>query len=168
MLAENLDRFSRDQEHIAAFHKLAVFTGVRIITLAEGEISELHIGLKGTMGALYLKDLADKTRRGEAGRVLQGRSTSTPPYGYELVIQPRPDGERDRGLREVDAEEGAIVRRIFRDHVAGASPRTIASALNQEGIPGPGGGLWYDTSIRGRPTRSDGILRNALYVGRLV
>jgi hypothetical protein len=51
---------------------------VRIVTLAEGQISKLNIGLKGTMGALYLKDLADKTRRGEAGRILQGRHVTAP------------------------------------------------------------------------------------------
>jgi hypothetical protein len=28
---------------------------VTIVTLAEGEISELHVGLKGTMNALFLK-----------------------------------------------------------------------------------------------------------------
>lgn len=74
VLSESLDRLSRDQEHVAAFHKAAQFAGVRIVTLSEGEISELHVGLKGTMGALYLKDLADKTRRGPEGRVRQGRS----------------------------------------------------------------------------------------------
>lgn len=167
-LAESLDRFSRDQEHIAAFYKLAGFAGARIVTLAEGEISELHIGLKGTMGALYLKDLADRTRRGEAGRILQGRSTSKPAYGYKVAIRYRPDGERDKGLREIDPTEAAIVRRIFRDYAGGASPRAIARALNQEGVPGPSGGLWYDPSIRGRPTREDGILPNRLYTGTLV
>src|SRR5208283_341693 len=40
------------------------FAGITLFTLAEGEISELHIGLKGTMNALFLKDLAEKTRRG--------------------------------------------------------------------------------------------------------
>jgi site-specific DNA recombinase len=84
VLAESLDRFSRDQEHIAAFYKLVSFAGVRIVTLAEGEISELHIGLKGTMGALYLKDLAAKTRRGLEGRIRQGRGTGTVPYAGAL------------------------------------------------------------------------------------
>jgi site-specific DNA recombinase len=74
VLAESLDRLSRGQEHVAGFYKQARFAGVRIITLAEGEIGELHIGLKVTMGALYLRDLADKTRRGLKGRVRQGRS----------------------------------------------------------------------------------------------
>jgi hypothetical protein len=34
---------------------------VSIVTLAEGDITHLHVGLKGTMNALFLKDLADKT-----------------------------------------------------------------------------------------------------------
>ena len=33
------------------------------MTVGEGEISELHVGLKGTMGALYLKDLAENHAR---------------------------------------------------------------------------------------------------------
>jgi hypothetical protein len=35
----------------------------RIMTLAEGPISELHVGFKGTMNALFLKDLSAKTHR---------------------------------------------------------------------------------------------------------
>lgn len=74
ILAESLDRLSRDQEDIAGLYKRMRFAGVRIVTLSEGEISELHIGLKGTMGALFLKDLADKTRRGLRGRIEAGKS----------------------------------------------------------------------------------------------
>jgi len=40
-----------------------------IVTLAEGDITHLHIGFKGTMNALFLKDLAEKTHRGLRGRV---------------------------------------------------------------------------------------------------
>ncbi len=74
VVAESLDRLSRDQEHIAALFKLLSFASIPLVTVAEGEISELHIGLKGTMSALFLKDLAQKTRRGLEGRVRQGRS----------------------------------------------------------------------------------------------
>ena len=74
VLAEALDRLSRDQEDIAALHKRLRFLGVQLVTVGEGEIGDLHIGLKGAMNALYLKDLADKTRRGLEGRVRAGRS----------------------------------------------------------------------------------------------
>ena len=64
--AEALDRLSRDQEDVAGLLKRLRFAGVRLFTLAEGEIGELHVGFKGTMNALFLKDLADKTCRGVA------------------------------------------------------------------------------------------------------
>ena len=165
ILAESLDRFSRDLEHVAAFHKLTVFAGVQVITLAEGEISELHVGLKGTMGALYLKDLAQKTHRGLEGRARQGFGTGRLAYGYRAIRQFGPDGEPVRGLREVDEACAVVVRRIFRDYVGGASPLAIARALNAEGVPGPEGRPWHDWTIRGRPGRENGLLRNPLYVG---
>ena len=52
--------------------------------------------------------------------------------------------------------------------VAGSSPIAIARVLNAEGIPGPEGKAWRDTTIRGHAGRGTGILRNELYVGRLV
>jgi site-specific DNA recombinase len=168
ILAESLDRISRDQEHIAAFYKQVSFAGARIITLAEGEISDLHIGLKGAMGAIYLKDLAAKTHRGLAGRIVKGRSIGAAPYGYRVVRRFKADGELDRGLREIVPDQAVVVRRIFADYLAGKSPRAIARDLNLEGVPGPTGGIWFDTVIRGRAARNDGLLRNPLYVGRLV
>ena len=137
VLAESLDRFSRDQEHIAAFFKAVTFAGVRIVTLAEGDICELHIGLMGTMNALYLKDLADKARRGEARRILKGRSIGGAAYGYRIVRRLGSDWEPERGLREIDQAEAMTVQRIFRDYAAGANPLAIARALIAEGIPGP-------------------------------
>ena len=64
VLAEALDRLSRDQEDIAALFKRLRFADVRIVTLSEGTLDELHVGLKGTMNALFLRDLAAKIRRG--------------------------------------------------------------------------------------------------------
>ena len=52
VLAEALDRFSRDQEDTAGLFKRLTFAGVNIVTLAEGDITHLHVGLKGTMNAL--------------------------------------------------------------------------------------------------------------------
>ena len=69
VLAEALDRLSRDQEDIAGLYKRLRFLGVQLVTVSEGEVGDLHIGFKGAMNAMYLKDLADKTRRGLEGRV---------------------------------------------------------------------------------------------------
>ena len=168
VVAEALDRLSRDQEDVAGIFKRLRFLGIAIHTLAEGEITELHVGLKGTMNALYLKDLAQKTRRGLEGRVRAGRSAGGLCYGYRVAKRTGADGERVRGHREIDAAEAAIVRRIFAEFAAGTSPRTIAKRLNAEGVPGPRGKAWRDTAIRGHRTRGTGIVNNELYVGRLV
>jgi site-specific DNA recombinase len=165
ILAESLDRLSRDQEDIAGFYKRMRFAGVSIVTLSEGEVSELHIGLKGTMGALFLKDLADKTRRGLRGRVEKGRSGGGLCYGYDVIRTADPD---DRGEREINPAEANVVRRIFRDYLSGQSSRTIAMTLNREGISGPQGKEWGPSTIHGNPKRGTGILNNELYIGRLV
>ena len=44
VLAEALDRLSRDQADIAGFYKRMGFADVQIVTLSEGEITDLHIG----------------------------------------------------------------------------------------------------------------------------
>ena len=168
VLAESVDRLSRDLEHTAGLYKEAVFADVRIVTLADGEVGDLQISFRGLNGALYLKDLRDKTLRGLTGRILQGRCIGLPPYGYTVLRRVRADGEPERGLRAIVPEQATVIRRIYRDYAAGLSPRRIATALNAEHIPGPGGGLWHDATIRGRPLRGDGILRNPLYIGQLV
>jgi hypothetical protein len=129
--------------------------------VSEGEISDLHIGRRGAMNALYLKDLADKTRRGLEGRVRAVRSGGGLCYGYDVV-----PGE-ERGGRTINEDEAAIVRRIFTEFAAGRSPKVIARRLNDDGIPGPRGILWSDTAIRGHRQRGTGLLNNALYIGRL-
>ena len=130
-------------------------------------MSELHVGLKGTMGALYLKDLSQKTKRGMEGRIRAGRSVGAPPYGYRVTRRLSATGELERGLREIDPEQAAVVQRIFAAYAGGLSPRRIAAMLNQEGVPGPSGGVWYSASIRGRPAYNDGLLRQPTYVGML-
>ena len=41
-----MDRLSRDQEDIAGLFKRLTFAGVRIVTLSEGDVSHLHVGLR--------------------------------------------------------------------------------------------------------------------------
>jgi DNA invertase Pin-like site-specific DNA recombinase len=168
VVAEALDRLSRDQEDVAALFKQLTFAGIKLFTIAEGEISELHVGLKGTMNALYLKDLAQKTHRGLVGRIRDGRSAGGRVYGYTVVRQLDAAGNPVCGQREINDREAAIVRQIFREFAAGRSPAKIAKGLNAERVPGPGGRPWQGNVINGHSQRRNGILRNELYIGRLV
>ena len=168
LLAEGLDRVSRDQADTATLFKQLQFAGVQIVTLSEGAITELHVGLTATMNALALKQIAEKTHRGMSGRVEAGKSGGGLCYGYKVVKQFDTRGEPIRGDRTIDVREAEVVRRIFGMFAAGVAPRSIARTLNSEGIPGPGGKPWGDTTIRGHVKRGTGIVNNELYIGRLI
>ena len=173
LAAESLDRLSRDQEHIAGLHKRMGYLGIRIFTKAEGEISELHVGLGGTMSAIFLRQLAQKTHRGLEGRVKAGKSAGGISYGYALDRRPLPDGSFTTGDRVINPEEAAVVRRIFAEYDRGRSARAIAIGLNRDGIAAPrtggkGKGTWSFSTISGNWKRGTGILNNELYIGRLV
>jgi site-specific DNA recombinase len=168
VLAEALDRLSRDQEDVAGIYKRTQFAGVKIITISEGEITNLHIGLKGTMNAMFLKDLADKTRRGLSGRVEKGLSGGGLTYGYDVIKKFDATGEPIKGERSINPSQAAIVNRIFQEYVEGKSPMAIAHQLNKEHIPCPTGGTWGPSTINGCRERGTGILNNELYIGMMV
>ncbi|MCU4179696.1 recombinase family protein [Bosea sp. BH3] len=122
----------------------------------------MHVGMLGTMAQIYVADLREKTRRGQLGRILQGRAASGKAFGYEIA-----PGE-ERGERRINQAEAATVRKIFQLFAAGVSPRAIAHRLNDEAVPGPEGRPWLDTTIRGQKERGTGLLNNELYAGALV
>jgi site-specific DNA recombinase len=70
--------------------------------------------------------------------------------------------------RTINEAAATIVRRIFREFAIGKSPRAIATDLNRDGIPGPFGRTWGDTTIRGHACRGNGVVNNELYAGVLV
>ncbi len=168
VLSEALDRLSRNQADIAAIYEKLAFQNVMIETISEGAISQMHIGLKGTMNSMFLKDLAIKTHRGLKGRALAGKSAGGKAYGYENITRYDAAGEPIRGDRKIDPAQARVVVRIFEDYAAGVSPRKIAEALNDEGIPGPSGGGWGTSTIHGNRERGTGILNNELYIGRQI
>jgi site-specific DNA recombinase len=110
------------------------------------------------MNALFLKDLADNTRRGQRGRVEAGYILSGNSYGFQMVRRIGEDGSLVRGERKFDPEQAAIVRRIFEAYAAGVASRAIAARLNEEGVPSPRGGYWNASTINGSRQRRNGIL----------
>ena len=103
VVAESLDRLSRDQEHVAALFKQLSFHGVTLLTIGDSEISELHVGLKGAMSALYLKDLAQK----DPARA--GGTSARRPLGGRPVLR-----LSDRARLGGRAEHGRARDRSFR------------------------------------------------------
>ncbi len=166
VIVEDIDRISRDQEHMAGIRKRLTFAGVALHTLS-GETSKIEVAFKSLIAETYLDDLARKTKRGQRGQVERGRMVASPGYGYAPDRTLGPDGLPETGRWKVDAAEAAIVRRIFSEYVAGASPRRIAARLNAERVPAPRGGEWNASTINGNAARGNGILHNRLYVGEV-
>lgn len=166
ILAEDLDRLNRRLEHSAALFSQLQFVGIELHTVSRGRIDDVHVGIEGLMGELYLKNLRQKTRRGLEGRVAQGKSGGGLAYGYRVVHQKDANGDAIAGDREIDKHQGEIVREIFRRYAAGEGPRVIAADLNARGVPAPRT-KWTDTTIRGHAKKGTGILNNTLYVGQM-
>jgi DNA invertase Pin-like site-specific DNA recombinase len=82
VVAESLDRISRDQEETAGTFKRLKFCGVNIFTLAEGRVTQMHVGFKGTMNAIELEHIAMRVRRGQDGSVKAGKAPGGRSYGY--------------------------------------------------------------------------------------
>jgi DNA invertase Pin-like site-specific DNA recombinase len=168
LLAEATDRIARHQGDAFTILERVQFAGTRLFTLSDGEVSEITATFKGLMDAQFRKELGAKIKRGQAGTVRQKRSPAGLCFGYRTANRIDEAGRPIRGLREIDEDEAEIVRRIFREYAAGASPVTIARRLNEDGVPGPRGHDWRATTIRPDHKRGNGMLVNRLYVGELV
>ena len=161
LIVESLDRLSRDQADLATLYKRLTFLGITIIEVHGGKATPLQTAVRGLVGAIYLADLADKTRRGMSGRVRAGKSAGGRAYGYRAV--PGKPGELAIVEHEADA-----VRRIYDLYASGESPRAIAGKLNSLGIVPPRGLHWNASTINGSRQRCNGILSNPIYRGEMV
>ena len=121
------------------------------------------------MSALFLKDLADKTRRGLRGRVEAGRSGGGNAYGYDVVTKFAANGDPERGERRINEDEAADRPPHLRATTPRASRRRRSpSRSTRRASPARRGKGWGQSTIHGNCQRGTGILNNELYVGRLV
>ena len=91
----------------------------------------------------------------QRGRYIGGRR----PFGY-VYRETREDG-RGTGPIVPYEPEAAVVRRIFAEYVRGIPQNQIARDLVADGVKTLTGTAWYATTVAG-------MLRNPLYVGRVV
>lgn len=145
----------------------------------DSEAHDLVMSLFGGLSKAERRRVQHRTRASvlalaATGRWLGGR----PNYGYRLVDTGLPHPNRSKAsagaqLRtlEPDPETAPVVRRIFELYNAGVGFRSIAQALETEGILSPGeaglvrhprsAGVWGGSAVRA-------ILTNPRYLGRQV
>lgn len=171
ILAEDIDRLARKQVDMLQLRDRMEFIGVEIHTVADGRVTKINAGFKGMMSEMYSDNLALHVRRGQAGRVSEGRAGGGLTYGYDVLPAEIVPGSKKprRGGRAINQEQAVVVRRIYAEYVAGRRPREIVAGLNREHVKPPRGGPdWRASALIGNVQRGSGILNNALYVGKLV
>jgi DNA invertase Pin-like site-specific DNA recombinase len=67
VVAESLNRLTRDQEEAPGLYKRCKFHDVELWTVSEGLIDAMRVGLQSTLSAMFLKEQEEKTRRGLQG-----------------------------------------------------------------------------------------------------
>lgn len=165
VIAEHTDRLARSGTDGWGIYEDLEALGVQYVTVNQGTVTEVEQGVSSLVSALKIKEVRHRTRRGLAGVVRGGRAAGGRPYGYDIVLSYDAKGDRIPGLRRISETERPIILRIFTDYANGASPLAIASALNNEGVPGPTGGKWNASSLQGDAKAGRGILRNEIYRG---
>lgn len=161
LITEHTDRVSRDIADLAHVHKVLRFRNVDMQCVNGGLMDTVQIGMYGIVGQMQREEGARKVKRGMTGVVRSGRNAGGKAYGYRPIVG-------RKGELEIVEREASIVRRVFDMYVAGISPRAIAAALNREAVPAPRGKQWNASTINGNDQRGNGILRNPLYVGKIV
>ena len=167
VIVESIDRFSRNSGDIHRLYEIFEFYNVKMISVNEGgEVSELLIGVKGTMNAITVKETALRVERAHKARAREGLLPGGKAYGYRVKLDN--EGRQIPGKREIVEEQADIVRRIFQMYADGAGCKSIVRSLNIEGIPSPTGRYWSPSTILGTRKRAAGILSNNIYRGKLV
>jgi len=185
VLVLDVSRWGRyqDTDLSAYFTGLCAKHGKEVVftTIGFGEKNDLlhglHLSIERYRAASYSRELSTKVFKGCAKVASQGfRAGGTPPYGFHRILldeQRNPVQILEKGQRKSiqnqrvtlapgDPEEVAVVCLIFKEFVqAERTSGQIASHLNGQKIPSPGGKRWSASAIRA-------ILENELYVGTMI
>lgn len=173
-LVDDSSRVARDLADALRVLQRLRFAGVRVIYISQSidsasEQAETLVAVHGLVDGLYLREMAQKIRRGLIGQLERGFSTGSVTYGYRSVPVPDPSGRLDPsghpallGKRlEVNETEATVIRRIFEMYVVGTGVPTIVDRLNSEGIRGPRSATWKFNAVRR-------LLRNERLTGKQI
>jgi DNA invertase Pin-like site-specific DNA recombinase len=144
-----IDRLGRRLADLADIYDQLRFLGIELYTPEMGQITHMHIAIFGMMAQARLRETGSATKAGQFGRVDAGKIPSGIAYGYRALPGKVIGKTLERGEREIIPAEAAVIQRIFEEYANGKTPEAIAKDLNAEGVPGPTGEAWLNTTIRG-------------------
>ena len=157
VITKSLSRFGRDNVEVLEAVRLLQETDVKIYFMEEDievdkNYDEFELAIRAAINQSENEHRSENIRMGMKFRAEQGLSGlyKRPCFGYKK------DAE---GNLVPDEEQAAIVRRIYKMYLSGASIIGIINTLAEEKIPSPKGGeTWSKKTI-------STILTNAKYTG---
>ena len=182
VIVKDMSRFSRDYLVLGQYtEQIFPFMGIRFIAIndnydsdiSDGGIAEIDVAFKAVLYDFYSEDISRKIKSTLAEKKRQGCFLNVyAPYGY------RKD-PADHHALIIEPEGAEIVRRIFREYLAGKSMYQIAKDLNRDGVDTPAqyirkrDGVDYSfrnnsNAVRWIPSFVTRILKNEIYIGTLV
>src|SRR5256885_15771652 len=164
------DRLGREQFET----KQISLAGVRIFEYQNGgqevrlesPIDKLIMSVSNFAAELERAKASQRTRDALQLKAQRGYVAGGAVFGYRNVPVVDQGGQRSHVLREIREDEAATVRHIFSLAAGGTGLRTIARALNAEGVRSPRARAgrhhsWAPSSVRS-------VLFNSLYTGEVV
>ena len=169
----NLDRLGRNARELHDARNRLGDVDVAIYTHDRGVMSRMEFSIWAEMAQMESEKMADRTSRGAKAAAMRGQFMGDVPYGYRLV---REEGagtgsnhQKSESRLETDPVTRAVALRVNLDYDAGLSPNQIARNLTLEGILTPEGKrVWHPNTILGIKGSLNGLLRNPIYVGRVI
>lgn len=131
LLVKDISRLGRTMHHVGKLiDETFPSIGLRVISIGDKYDSLTYkddesIVIRNFLNAYYLKDFKRKIHRSVRHRSVTKHMKTYTKYGYLN------DG---KGGTIIDPYASEIIKRIFKDYVAGKEPRMIVRELNREGI----------------------------------
>jgi len=121
--------------------------GVRLVTPVQeidftDEDDELVSDVFNLFARHQRRKLKKAMKRGRAEAVENGNWFGKPPYGRKKI-----KSNKGKDMVVVDPETAPIVQKMFNMYSEGYGSRTIASELNNLGIPSPEGCIWDNCTV---------------------
>ena len=153
ILVWKFSRFARNQEESILYKSMLSRSGVEVVSISEtldnSPFSSLIERIIEWMDEFYSIRLSGEVKRGMDEKLRRGEVVAGPSFGYSM---------KDKNY--VPNENAEIVRRVYRDYLAGKGYTEICRELNAEGI----------TSQRGNRVNNRYVkymLRNPVYIGKI-
>ena len=156
ILVWKFSRFARNQEESIVYKSLLKKNNVEVVSISEplidGPFGSLIERIIEWMDEYYSIRLSGEVLRGMTEKALRGGYQSSLPLGYKM--------NKDTGIPYIYEPEAIIVRKIFKDYIAGHSYLEIARELNALGYKTKRGAAFEGRTV-------EYILSNPFYYGAI-